>query len=124
MSRPPTRTAPGATSCMRSTASTSVVLPAPVRPTIASVAPAGSVNDTPSSSRRPSAAMVRSRTSIDGVVRRRARGLADPALHRCASAIAGFVSSSSRTRAQAAMPRCQMPMIQPSAKVGHDSSTR
>ena len=118
-SLPPMRTAPGATSCMRSTASTSVVLPDPVGPTIASVAPAGSLNETPSSSRRSSAVIARSRTSTDGVGLPAAAGIVSGA-----SAIPGCVSSSSRTRAQPAMPRCQIPMIQPSANVGHDSSTR
>ena len=86
-SRPPIRTAPGATSCMRSTASTSVVLPAPVRPTIASVAPAGSANDTPSSSGRPSATIDRSRTSIDGVSSPRVASRARLAARPSASAI-------------------------------------
>ena len=43
---PPIATAPGATSCSRTSASTSVVLPAPVGPTMASVAPAGTENET------------------------------------------------------------------------------
>ena len=60
------RTAPGATSCMRTSASTRVVFPAPVGPTIASVAPAGSETTRRRAARRPSTSTDRSRASIDG----------------------------------------------------------
>ena len=103
---------------MRQSASTSVVFPAPVGPTIASVAPAGSENEIRSRIRRPSTSIVRSRTSIDGAP------IVSPVRVAGPSAMRGAVSNRSRTRVQAAIPRCQIPMIQPSAMVGHESNTR
>src|SRR5581483_6436803 len=114
-SRPSRRTVPASTSKRRGRSWTRALFPAPVRPTIATVFPAGIVSVTPSStwgaSFRPGKRKVTSRSAISP--RKGASGSAAGGL-----AIAGSTAKSAFKRCMAARPRWRMVSIQPIAIVG------
>ena len=96
-STPPTKIVPGGTSVRRGIASTSVVLPEPVGPTIASVSPAASENETPVED-LAAVALDRQVAHLDRRHQRGRAGARWPACSSPTSAIPGGVARMSRTR--------------------------